>query len=126
MRRAVLAGCVVVAAVAGCHRKPEPTFEYGETVTYTSTADDPTPRAAPPARWAAPSSSGTPPAEAAPAAVSEGDGEWTTTVHTAASPSAAEAPAEPASAPAAASPAPAPSEPAASPAPRQWYKAKPW
>jgi len=129
MRSALMAGCVVVTAVAACHRKPEPTFEYGETVTYTSTAADPVPQQVPPAPaagGAASPPSATPPAEPAPAATAERDGEWTTTVHTAAPPSPPAAPEEP-TAPAASEPAaPAPSEPAAPPAPRRWYKAKPW
>ena len=48
MRRALRVG-VVAAMAAACHRQPQPVLEYGETVTYTSTANDPTPQPVAPA-----------------------------------------------------------------------------
>lgn len=121
MRRACVVGVVAALAGAACHRQPKPVLEYGETVTYTSTANDPAPQAAPVGVTAA--APATPPADDAPAAAvaatpdpadPASEGAWTTTVQTA--PPPVDVPA--------ASP---PSEPGASPpAPRQWYKAKPW
>jgi hypothetical protein len=123
MRRACVVGVVVALVAAACHRQPKPVLEYGETVTYTSTANDPVPQAAPAPVGATAAAPATPPVDDAPVAAAAAppepadpasEGEWTTTVQTA--PPPAEAPA--------ASP---PSEPSASPpAPRQWYKAKPW
>lgn len=127
----------VVVLAAACHRQPAPVLEYGETVTYTSTAADPAPRRVPAAEaggMAAADAPATTPAPAVPpatareaaerlpapaqpaqnpAAVSvDAEGEWTTTVYTADAPAAPAAPAPP---------------PTDAPAPaRQWYKAKPW
>ena len=136
----------VLMLVAACHRQPAPVLEYGETVTYTSTANDPvandpvpspataaraTAGAMAPASDAAampaPAEPGTLPLaapEVPPATTS--DGEWTTTVHTgdvgtASSPSASHDELPPART--ADTPPAAAAEP---PAPRQWYKAKPW
>ena len=127
-----MAGAIVVSALVACHRQPEPTYEYGETVTYTSTAGDPAPQDPSPTVRAPVSSAAPPPRNTLPAAaepapsgdtVVERDGEWTTTVDTepssASAPAAEEAPAPPATA--------APDPPAPETIPRErWYKAKPW
>jgi len=120
MRRALVGGVVVALAAAACHRQPKTVLEYGETVTYTSTANDPAPQ---PAATATPdttaASSAMSPADAASAGTADQapepsgatyDGTWTTSVQTESPPSRPAAPSE--------SSAPAP--------PRQWYKAKPW
>jgi hypothetical protein len=123
MRRTLVVG-VVVAMAAACHRQPKAVIEYGETVTYTSTANDPVPQPVAPAPVAASDTApATPAAEEAPAAAETpepaapaNEGGWTTSV---------QSPAPPAQ-PAAASEASEPSEPSPPAAPRQWYKAKPW
>lgn len=119
MGRRFAIGVLAVLAGAACHRQPKPTLEWGETVTYTSTAADPvpqatTPVAAPAAQAPLPAAADTeapPPAEpvspSASPAPEPAEGEWTTTVDTADEPAAAAPPENPAPA-------------------RQWYKAKSW
>jgi hypothetical protein len=143
MRNGVIATTIVVSVLAACHRQPEPTYEYGETVTYTSTADDPAPQqvnptVGAPAPPTAPASGGTSTsAEAVPLADAavERDGAWTATVQTGSSPTATPAapddPAEEggsgASAPTTAPAADAPDPDApATVSPGRWYKARPW
>jgi hypothetical protein len=144
-RGAVAVVGIVLGALVACHRQPEPTYEYGETVTYTSTADDPapqpvTPRASPLAAPVASQGAGTQPAASAAAeaddAVAVEDGEWVTTVDAPSLPPEAaaagddpsgasrsdEPPPEPAAPPAAAPPA-SDAEPVQ---PGRWYKAKRW
>jgi hypothetical protein len=134
-----LAGVLVVALLAACNRRPQPVYEYGETVTLTTTEKD---------RAPAPPQAGAPRAPAADAAAAPhagaaidgavaedavepeaplADGEWTTTVHTDAPPPRDESPVaapEPEPAPAAGGAATA--APDARATPQQWYKAKSW
>jgi hypothetical protein len=141
MRNGLIAVAVVAGSLAACHRQPQPTYEYGETVTYTSTAADPQPpstagSAAPAApsstATSAPSESAPTAAGPAPATIVERDGDWTVTVDTAApadpapdaAPGAATPPDDAPAAPAAAPP-PASGD-ASAPTPGRWYKAKPW
>jgi len=120
----------IVVMAAACQRQPAPVLEYGETVTYTSTANDSAPQPLP-AAHAAGSVPEQPPAAAPappptePEAVPTSDAEWTTTVHTGdvRGVSSSSEPAEPAPAPVDDAPPPPAAE---RPAPRQWYKAKPW
>ena len=58
MRRSWTVAIGLATILAACHRQPKPVLEYGETVTYTSTAADPAP---------APAASSAPPAAADPA-----------------------------------------------------------
>jgi hypothetical protein len=125
------AGVALFVVLALACSRPRPTYEYGPTETYTSTAKDPTPRriedpaahvaSSPPVRAGqaegteapspAPSSSAPAPAASAPAPAASAPAP------------AASAPAPPAPVPAAAAPPPAPE---AAPTPGRWYKAKPW
>ena len=132
MRRTCVLAVVVALAAGACHRQPKAVIEYGETVTYTSTASDPAPQpvasapvgttAAAPVAAPVPAddASATAAAETPEPAAAANEGEWTTSVQTATPPPTAPAVAAPPAKPA------EPSEPSPPPAPRQWYKAKPW
>jgi hypothetical protein len=64
MVRGWAAGVLVVAVLAACSRRPQPVYEYGETVTLTSTEKDGASAPSPPAegiRAPAPRDAGTSP-----------------------------------------------------------------
>jgi hypothetical protein len=104
---------VVALLLAGCSGRARPTYEYGPTETYTSTAIDPTPRLAP-SDPAAGGSDAPRSSVAGPAASDQPLERPVTATETTA----------PASGPAS---APPPEEPAAPPVePGRWYKAKRW